>query len=254
MHKYRLFQSPRHPNDFVFLEPSHLGVSFPTSLDLSTTSYFPPVLDQGSLGSCALNASSNSLRYLLGKEKQTIFQPSRLFLYYNTRVLIEGSPTDEDTGVCIKDVCKSLVKYHACDEKIWPYQIDEFSIKPSQSAYKNANLHKQLKYSYVVQTLNNIKSVLYSNCTILIGVQVYESFEAPETIKSGIVPMPNPSTEQLLGGHALHLVGWDDTKKLFKVQNSWGTSVGDKGFFYLPYDYVLSPRFANDFWTLQFFQ
>jgi Papain family cysteine protease len=39
------------------------------------------------------------------------------------------------------------------------------------------------------------------------------------------------------GGHAMTLVGWDDSRKAFKIANSWGTDLGDKGYWWVDYDY-----------------
>ena len=53
----------------------------------------------------------------------------------------------------------------------------------------------------------------------------------------------------MLGGHAVVAVGYDDFKACLIVRNSWGPSWGDKGYFYLPYDYI-TPSFAADFWQI----
>jgi C1A family cysteine protease len=66
------------------------------------------------------------------------------------------------------------------------------------------------------------------------------------------VPMPDPESEALLGGHCLSLCGFSDEKKVFTVRNSWGL-VGNKGDFELPYEYLLSDL-ASDFWTIHLFE
>jgi C1A family cysteine protease len=40
------------------------------------------------------------------------------------------------------------------------------------------------------------------------------------------------------GGHAVLVVGYDDKKKRFRFQNSWGTDWGARGFGYFTYDYM----------------
>lgn len=73
----------------------HDYTTLPIAFDLRTIR-LPPILDQLSIGSCGANQISNILRYCLQKEKFNDFQPSRLFIYYFTR-LIEGSMVTEDT-------------------------------------------------------------------------------------------------------------------------------------------------------------
>ena len=63
------------------------------------------------------------------------------------------------------------------------------------------------------------------------------------------MPIPNQG-EELLGGHAVALVGFDDNRSVFIVRNSWGEEWGDKGYFYMPYEFILNPQFASDFWTI----
>lgn len=65
----------------------------------------------------------------------------------------------------------------------------------------------------------------------------------------GVCPMPKP-TESVEGGHAVVLVGYDDPKKAFLVRNSWGDAWGMRGYFWMPYAYVLNADLAADFWTI----
>ena len=61
-----------------------------------------------------------------------------------------------------------------------------------------------------------------------------------------------PATgEKVVGGHAVCCVGYDDSKQLFIVRNSWGTGWGLKGYFMMPYTYLSSSNLADDFWTIQ---
>ena len=59
--------------------------------------------------------------------------------------------------------------------------------------------------------------------------------------------MPKPS-EKVVGGHAVMAVGYDDSKSVVIVRNSWAASWGDKGYFYMPYAYVTSNNLCDDFW------
>jgi C1A family cysteine protease len=257
--KYLLKRSLPDHRDFLMAHPTASAVeALPPVFDLRNPPppipQMPPVLDQKSLGSCALNATSNTLRHLLEKEKLPVWQPSRLYMYYNTRVNIENSPAGEDTGVCIRDVCKALSKYHACSEDTWPYDIEKFSEEPPKSAYNEANLHKKIQYRAVPLNVDAIKHAVFQGTTVIIGIQLYESFESEEVAKTGIVPMPKTETETLLGGHAMTLCGWNDETKMFIIQNSWGPDKwGEKGYCYIPYDYIVDPKLGGDYWTLTFF-
>jgi C1A family cysteine protease len=88
---------------------------------------------------------------------------------------------------------------------------------------------------------------------IVVGIQVYESFESLEVAKTGQVPMPSSiphKNDKCLGGHAVCIVGYDDAHASFIMRNSWGASWGDKGYFYLPYAYILDQTLTSDLWVL----
>ncbi|MEJ0106451.1 MAG: C1 family peptidase [Bacteroidota bacterium] len=42
-------------------------------------------------------------------------------------------------------------------------------------------------------------------------------------------------TGKFKGGHAMVVIGYNDTKNAFKVMNSWGTKWGDNGFAWIDY-------------------
>ena len=82
------------------------------------------------------------------------------------------------------------------------------------------------------------------------GFTVYESFESQSVADTGVVPMPG-SGEAVLGGHCVVAVGYDDSKRQFIIRNSWGTGWGLNGYCLMPYEYLLNPRLASDFWTIR---
>jgi C1A family cysteine protease len=57
--------------------------------------------------------------------------------------------------------------------------------------------------------------------------------------------------EKVVGGHCVVAVGYDDAKRTFIIRNSWGTSWGMKGYCTIPYEYLLNPDLASDFWTIR---
>jgi C1A family cysteine protease len=253
--KYNLKKDPFDARDFMF-KAEKLGVStvvLPPTYDLRITGCVPPVLNQGSLGSCGPNQISNALRFCLKKNKSQDFQPSRLFIYFFTR-LLEGSSINEDTGISIRGGLNAIQKYGACSEDNWSYDISKFTQQPSRDAILAARTHiPGFRYIRIPQNLMNIKQAIFGGYPIILGLQLYTSFESTQVASTGVVNMPNKDTEALLGGHCVSIVGYNDNRKIFIMMNTWG-NWGNKGFFTVPYDYILDPSLASDFWIITSFQ
>jgi C1A family cysteine protease len=233
--------------DRVYAAPMRILGALPPSVSLRPVC--PPVVDQGELGSCTANAIAAALQFDQMKQQLAdVFLPSRLFIYYNERVM-EGT-VNEDSGAMIRDGIKSVSKEGGPHEKLWPYVIAKFKTKPSAAAYKDALAHRAVLYQRLTQTVDQLKGCLAAGYPFVFGFSVYESFESQAVAKTGKVPMPKPK-EKLLGGHAVLAVGYDDSSKRFEVQNSWGTGWGDKGYFTIPYDYLTDSNLADDFWTIK---
>ena len=232
--------------DFYYSAPPEILKSLPASVDLRPQC--PPVLDQLQLGSCVSNAVAGVLEFLQMKESITAFVASRLYIYYNGR-LLEGA-VNSDSGLSVQDGIKSVNRYGFPPETDWPYDISQFTVHPPSQAYADANPNRLLEYySLPQQTLTAFQACLADGFPILFGMSVYQSFESEAASTTGIIPMPSPS-EQLLGGHCCYLCGYDTSKQWFIFRNSWG-SWGDQGNGYLPFGYVLNPQLASDFWTVR---
>ena len=217
----------------------------PSSVDLRPKC--SPVEDQGNLGSCTGNSLAGAVEFLEKKDGVPFINVSRLFIYYNERVI--EHTVNEDAGAMIRDGIKALVKQGVCSEKKWPYVVSKFTKKPSSACYKEARNHQVTAYARI-QTLDEMRGCLAEGYPFVFGFTVYESFESDQVAKTGVAPMPKPK-EKVLGGHAVLAVGYDDAQKRFLVRNSWGTGWGMKGYFTLPYDYLADRNLSDDLWTIR---
>jgi len=230
--------------DFPYTQLALGAPLIPGQIDLRASC--SPIENQGNLGSCTAQALVGDLEFLKLKSLKKLIQFSRLFLYYNERVV--SHTTNTDSGASLRDGIKTLKRLGDCTEDLWPYNIDQFAQKPSPSAYNNA-LQYQVTSYYRLHTLDEMKHALSSGYPFVFGFVVYESFESTTTAQTGIISMPQKK-ERLLGGHAVVAVGYDDVKKWMIVRNSWGTTWGDKGYCYMPYTYFTS-SLSSDFWTIR---
>jgi C1A family cysteine protease len=233
--------------DHVYSVPLHaLPKGLPEKVDLRGGC--PPVYDQGQLGSCTANAIAGALEFDRKKQKLSDFVPSRLFIYYNERVM-EGT-VGHDAGAQIRDGIKSVAKIGAPPETDWPYDIEKFTIKPPTRAYNDAKVDRAVHYQSVVQSLQQMQGCLATGYPFVFGFTVYQSFESPEVARTGIMPMPAPG-EKKLGGHAVMAVGYDGSSRRMIVRNSWGTHWGMDGYFTMPFEFITSASMASDFWTIR---
>lgn len=208
----------------------------------------PPVFDQGALGSCTANAGAAARMMLAGTS--TVL--SRLFLYYKERAL--HGDEDTDSGAQMRDICRVLRADGICEESYDPYDVGRFTDAPPAEAVRNALQYKITSYATfdgdAKDDLQQIRLYLATKkLPVLIGMDVYESFESPGVANTGWMPMPDTGKEKIVGSHAVLIVGYNDMREVLIVRNSWGDSWGDGGYFYMPYNYVKT-RLAYDSWTI----
>ncbi|HEX2911466.1 MAG TPA: C1 family peptidase [Chloroflexia bacterium] len=254
-----------HPIVMPLLEKMRLlspaTVNAPAKVDLRP--WCSPVEDQKNLGSCTANAGVGIIEYFERRACGNHLDASKLFLYKVTRDLMQLTG---DTGATLRSTMGALTLFGTPPEKYYPYNIPDFDKEPSAFCYAFAANYKAINYVRLdppgtapADLLNRIKGMLAGGIPAMFGFTVYNSITQANT--TGKIPYPVPG-DKVVGGHAIVAVGYDDSIKIkntdpkavettgaFLIRNSWGTTWGDHGYGWLPYEYVLK-GLAVDWWCL----
>lgn len=229
-------QPPPPPQATVSIDTPYL----PLTVDLR--SKMPPIDDQLSLGACSADAIVAAVEYIRPE-----LVGSRLFVYYNERLLTQR--VSFDSGSSIINGMKAVSIYGVCEESLYPYRVDHFTEEPSAEAYKNGLLHRVTKYSEIDLDMNAMKNCLAGGTPFIASIIIYSSFQRKTDKDLCMITMPG-SKEESQGGHAVLICGYDDSKQSWILRNSWGTSWGVKGYCYLPYVYLLDSSLCSECWAI----
>ena len=236
--------------------------SLPVSVDLRE--WCSPVENQGGLGSCTAQAGVGVIEYYERKSFGRHIDASRLFLYKVTRNLMKMSG---DTGAYLRTTMGAMVLFGVPPEGYWPYTDKEkaFDKEPPAFCYAFAQNYQTLTYfrhdppgTQADELLTRVKTYLSKGHPAMFGFTVYNSIEQAE--ETGKIPYPAPK-EKIEGGHAIVAIGYDDKMKVknkygkiettgaLLIRNSWGKDWGEKGYGWLPYEYIRK-SLAEDFWSV----
>lgn len=238
------------------IPPDRLLLRAP-SISLDYRKMFPPIFDQGAVGSCTANAGIALLMYVYRRQRNPTMVPfvrgesirSRLFCYYNTRA-IEGT-TSMDSGASLRSTMKSLSRYGACLETEWSYSPSHVLSSPPSVCYPPALSYRIQKYAALdPSSKSQLIGALTSGFCFVFGMILYPSFLSPLVTRHGMVPVPDTSREQPIGGHALCCCGYHSGLDMFLVRNSWGTRWGVEGYCWIPSSMMTSGLFCFDLWTI----
>lgn len=253
-----------HPNVVPLLEKVHAekpkASGLANAVDLRA--FCSPIEDQGQIGSCTAHAAIGMLEYFERRAFGKHIDASRLFLYKVTRNLMHETG---DTGAYLRTVMGALALFGVPQEEYYPYLTAQFDQEPSAFCYALAQNYQAIHYYRLdpagtnPQTLlDSVKTNLSVGLPSMFGFTVYDSIR--QSNRTGKIPFPS-SSDRVAGGHAVLAVGYDDAIRIpigngtretvgaLIIRNSWGSSWGDRGYGYIPYDYLLR-GLAEDFWSL----
>ncbi|MCB9006761.1 MAG: cysteine protease [Ardenticatenaceae bacterium] len=236
----------------------------PAAVDLRK--WCSPIEHQGQIGSCTAHACVGLVEFFENKAFGKHIDASRLFIYKTTRKLLRWTG---DTGAYLRTTMAALAMFGVPPEKYWSYTDDgyDYDEEPPAFCYALAHNYKAIQYYRLdppgmteKKLLNQIKAHLAAQLPSMFGFTVYQSIS--QARPTGKIPFPHGANDHVDGGHAVVAVGYDDKMEIknalpgstkttgaFLIRNSWGTSWGDGGYGWLPYDYVLS-GLAVDWWSL----
>ncbi len=235
------------------------------------------VRDQEQIGSCTAFTGSEAneiLRYYKTGSWPSVLSP--LYLYYIERVKIEHYSIGSDPGAEMVDIPEALQGWGQSIEADYAYPTNaQGTAGPSSKAYKTAPnstavsnaLNYEIgagasKYGMVTQgDTATVKALLLNNVPVMMGFNVYDNssytiFEGLNTTNYTYSPLTSTgslkSGLKLLGGHANVIIGYDNNRQAFLMENSWSTNWGNAGYWYLPYSVFQSSKIVptgNVYWA-----
>lgn len=244
--------------------------ALPSTVDNSTSQYFPPIRSQGSQGSCTtwasgyyyatytqardhgLDASSGNNDYIC----------SPAYMY----ALVNGG---SDSGANTASVVYRLNDIGICSWSTMPYNSSDYLTWPSEQAWVEA-LDARMDGGHTIGTtwngctdaeLEAIKQHLANGNVMVTRTSVYTNwYNSYSSTGDGIDNwVVYEFSGDYAGGHAMTIVGYDDTRVYndgtgdktgaLLIANSWGSwwgatnTVGTRGFMWVAYDLF---KGAND--------
>lgn len=204
-----------------------------------------PVDDQFELGSCTANATVNAYELLVNQLRpKDSAELSRLFVYYNSRK--ESNTIFEDSGAFVRDALKAVMANGISTEELWPYNIDKFTVEPSEAAYQDAKQRKISQYQRI-KGVDNMLDALNNNRPVVFGTTIFDSFLDLNSTNYVVSVPVNANQLQNLDGHAMCMIGYNLDQQMFLAKNSFGTEWGDRGFCWITFDYI--KRYGYDMWV-----
>lgn len=220
-------------------------IRLPDRVDLRA--HCSPVEDQGTTQSCVAQAVVGAMEYHQVKSGRPLTDLSRLFVYYNARIL--GHSTHLDSGSFIHHGMASILAYGACEERLWPFQESLVITPPTEAAYQNGRNYEATQYARTPRGVPALVALAH-------GLPVVFGMYAPGEYydiahQTGRMPRPDQVVPQRPpSGHAMLIVGYDMAERCYLVRNSWGTRWADSGYCWIPFETMDFWAVETDFWAI----
>lgn len=224
-----------------FYQDGRKGAHFPSRVSLRP--FCPPPADQGSTGACAGFAFAygalsiqKAVEMGTGISADEAFSP--MFVYNQ----VTTTKKDCRTGANLLDVIKFLKEQGVCENRYFNPGLDCQAL-PDEPARVSA-LENRIKEAAVIfkpgdrtlkeQRIAQIRSFLADSIPVIANILVYDDFINP--ISKDIPWIYRKSSDYNGLKHFLVVVGYDDSRRVFEIMNSWSASWADDGFYKVGYD------------------
>ena len=212
-------------SNLIAEQPNDMPISFSWT-NINGIDYTTPIKDQSPAPTCEAYALCASLETIMQYETGELFQPD----LSETHLYFYAGGTYERGGVNVHDAADYLIKYGVPDEGCYPDPHRPFDYPyTSVEGWENRTV-KIMEWGWVPHDPESIKEALIDYGPLIICIYVYEDMY---DYNEGIY---RRSTDEIVGGHLVALVGYNDTSQSWLVKNSWGSQWGDDGWFHMGYD------------------
>ena len=215
--------------DVEFTAPKKVTtLALPTAVDWRNKdgkNWVSPILNQGNCGSCVAFAAIGVL--------ETQFNISsvlpNLNLRLSTQNLFACGGGSCDYGWYPQSAASTLMKRGVTDEACMPYLSGASGkdvaceAKCADSTQRTVRISNYQTPSMSVMDVNSVKRAL-QNGPVMTTLSVYADFIA---YSGGVY---KHSYGEMLGGHAISIIGYDDATQSYIIRNSWGQEWGEEGF------------------------
>jgi hypothetical protein len=154
-----------------------------------------------------------------------IFSPE--FVYNQIKV-----SSDCRSGSYVTSALELMKRQGVCRWSAMPYTPADCSKFPSLAQYLDASRYKISGYERVIRLVLFIKVELWLGRPVIVAGPVDDNYR---TLGPGGILR---SRQGFIGNHCYSIVGYDDSKKAFKIMNSWGTSWGSSGYGWISYSHI----------------
>jgi hypothetical protein len=207
-------------------------VSLPAAVDLSAK--MPSVGDQGAEGSCVAWATAYAMRgYEAREDVWSASAPKSTdpTLNFSASFVYNQVNGGRDAGTSIPAALNLLQQKGAATLADMPYVAGQYTTQPSAAAVADAAHYKLASYGYIAPTdLTSMKVQLAAGIPVMLAIKVYSNF-----FSLGANQVYTGVAGTLEGGHAVSIVGYDDTKQAVEIINSWGPYWGTAGYGWISY-------------------
>jgi len=225
-------EAPRHGDRFF----RPMGGALPDE-DVHLVDHVQQILDQDGAEACVGAALAQGCQIQLSSEGLEPILPSAGFIWYNARKSLGDE--SRNVGTYIYSGVQAMSDFGLPPDADWP--IAEvgwrFAERPSHIAYAHAFDAKfGVQLFRVGKTKEEVQSAIHTFGPVIFGTAVTKAFT--ETGPHAIPILPPGDGDEIAGGHAMTIAGYD--KWGVRIPQTWGSLVGNAGWYYLSWDYILS--------------
>lgn len=235
-----------------------------TGTSVSWANYCPPIGNQGSYGTCVAWATAYGLKTTLnmidGKwnpsyKNQTLYQCSPVDVWHTMRTSYSSEVSSGCEGSSFDPAFKAMQSKGVATMSAVPFTNLKMSCDVSGQGKSDNKIasYRTIAYSAEMSstgqaygmTKDNIKAHLQEG-PLVIGAKLGDKFMAWNS--SSVIKSDSKTYQGQHAYHAMMLIGFDDSKNAFRIQNSWGASDwGDNGFIWVDYDFFIN-QFCFGVW------